>query len=94
MKTVINGKVYDTDTMTTLVSNSTYHNGNYSGQSSICKTPGGCYCYVTESNGQDLYRRNSIEAVAKDQITEYIDGWRLDDEELNALLEEGIVKPA
>jgi len=94
MKTVINGKVYDTDTMTTLVSNKAYHNGNYSGQSSICKTPGGCYCYVTESNGQDLYRRNSIQALTKDQITEYIDGWQLNDEELKTLLEEDIVEPA
>ena len=94
MKTVINGKVYDTDTMTTLVSKSAYHNGNYSGKSSICKTPGGRYCYVTESNGQDLYRENCIEAITKDQIPEYIGGWRLTDEELNALLEEGLVEQA
>ena len=88
MKIVLNGKVYDTDTMTTLVSKSTYHNGNCSGESRICKTPGGCYCYVTESNGQDLHRGNSVEAITKDLIAEFIEGWRLDDEELKALLEE------
>ncbi len=94
MKTVINGKVYDTDTMTTLVSNTTYDNGNCSGQTRICKNPGGSYCYVTGSNGQNLFRINCIEAIAKDQIAEIIDGWYLNDKEFKALLEEGIVEQA
>jgi hypothetical protein len=41
-----------------------------------------------------LHRGNSVEAITKDLIAEFIEGWRLDDEELKTLLDEGIVELA
>lgn len=94
MKKTIGGKLYNTETMTTLASRSAYTNGNYAGKTEICKTTGGAYAVVTTSNGQDCYRSNNIEAIDKAAIAERIDGWELDDGETEALLAEGIITEA
>jgi predicted chitinase len=94
MKTVINGKLYNTATMTTLCERNSYNNGNYAGDSSIRVTKSGNYAFVVTSNGQDLYRQSSIEAITKDEIASRIDGWRLDDDEVAALAEHGIITEA
>ena len=91
MKTIINGKLYNTATMTTLCSRNAYNNGNYCGDSSIRVTRNGSYCYVVTANGQDLYRESSITAITKDEIASYIDGWRLDDDEVEALAKHGLL---
>ena len=94
MKNIINGKLYNTATMTTLCSRNAYNNGTYAGDSSIRVTKSGAYAYVVTSNGQDLYRESSIEAIRKEDIAERIDGWRLDDEEVEALTQHGILTEA
>lgn len=94
MKSVINGKLYNTATMTTLVSVNDYNNGTYCGDRSIRATRGGAYAYVVTSNGQEIYRQSSIKAIAKDEIAEYIDGWRLDDEEVETLTALGVLTEA
>jgi predicted chitinase len=95
MKSVINGKLYNTATMTILCERNDYDNGNnYCGDRSIRVTPGGNYVYVVTANGQDLYRQSSIEAITKDEIAERIDGWRLDDDEVEALNQHGILTEA
>jgi hypothetical protein len=94
MKCIINGKLYDTATMTILCSRNAYNNGNYVGDSSIRVTKGGNYAFVVTSNGQDLYRESSIEAVKKEEIAGLINGWRLDDEEVEALTKHGILTEA
>lgn len=94
MKNVINGKLYNTATMTTLCSRNAYNNGNYAGDSSIRVTKGGNFAYVVTSNGQDLYRESSIRAITKDEIAELINGWRLDDEEVVALAALGVITEA
>lgn len=94
MKIVINGKLYNTATMTTLCSRNSYNNGNYAGDSSIRVTKSGNYAYVVTSNGQNLYRQSRIEAIRKEEIASYIDGWRLDDDEVEALTEHGILTEA
>lgn len=94
MKSVINGKLYNTATMTTLCERSAYNNGNYAGDSSIRVTKSGNYAFVVTSNGQDLYRQSSIEAIRKEDIAGYIDGWRLDDKEVEALTQHGILTEA
>jgi hypothetical protein len=94
MKSVINGKLYNTATMTTLCSRNAYNNGNYCGDSSIRVTRNGSYCYVVTANGQDLYRESSITAIAKAEIASYIDGWRLGDEDVSALSDHGVLVDA
>jgi len=91
MKQVINGKLYNTETMRHLASKSAYNNGNYCGDASIRLTKGGLFAYVVTSNGQDLYRRSYIEAVTLEEAREKIEGWKLADEEVEALTEQGII---
>jgi hypothetical protein len=94
MKTIINGKLYNTATMTTLCERNVYINGTYAGDSSIRVTKSGNYAFVVTSNGQDLYRQSRIEAISKDQIAGIIDGWRLDDDEVTALANHGLLVDA
>lgn len=94
MKQIINGKTYNTDTMTTLVKRSAYNNGNYAGSDSVRVTANGNYAFVSLSNGQDLYRSSNIEEITKDQIPALIDGWELDDSEAKALADHGITTDA
>ncbi len=94
MRQSINGKIYDTANMTVICERSAYHNGNYTGDESIRVTHNGNYAYVVTSNGQDLYRRSSIEAIRKEDIAELIDGWRLDDGEAKALAAIGVLSEA
>jgi len=94
MRKIINGKCYNTETMTKLVGKASYSNGNYAGKTEICKTPGGAYAVVTTSSGQDLYRSDDIEAVDKGEIAGRIDGWKLNEEETAILVAEGIITEA
>jgi hypothetical protein len=71
-----------------------HHNGTYCGDSSIRVTKSGNYAFVVTSNGQDLYRESSIEAILKEEIAKRIDGWRLDDDEVEALTQHGILTEA
>ena len=80
--------------MTTLVSKNCYSNGNWCGTNSIRVTKNGAYAYVRTSNGQDLYRESSIEAISKKDIAEKIDGWKLNDEELILLQQHGVGEEA
>lgn len=94
MKQIINGKSYNTETMTTLVKISRYNNGNYAGSDSIRVTKNGAYAFVSLSNGQDLYRESYIEAINKADIGAIINGWEIDDEEQDLLVEHGIISDA
>lgn len=94
MKRVIGGLVYNTETMTTLAANTVYHNGNVAGSDSIRKTPGGLYALVRTSNGQDLYRQRCIEAIELANIAAAVEGWDLDDEELETLTALGVIRAA
>lgn len=94
MKTSINGRIYNTDKMTTLVSKDAYNNGNCSGSTEICRTKTGLFAIVVTSNGQDCYRRSYIDAIEKDKIADFIDGWRMNDEETATLIAEGILTEA
>lgn len=91
MKKIRGGKIYDTRTMTILCDRPAYINGNYAGETYIGKTPGGAYAVVTTSNGQDLYREDDIRAIDKAEIAAEIDGWTLDDDEEQALKDDGIL---
>lgn len=94
MKKCINGKIYDTAGMTVLCSRSAYYNGNYAGATYIGRTQGGSYAVWTTSNGQDLYRREDIRAIDKEDVAAEIDGWELDDEAEQILRDEGILTDA
>lgn len=89
-----NGKVYDSEKMTTLCSRSAYNNGNYAGETKVSKTPSGLYCAVYTSNGQDLYRQAGMEPLEKKDIAAFISGWTLDDSETEALIAEGVLSEA
>lgn len=91
---VINGKTYNTATMTVLASHSVFDNGNYAGDCSVRKTRSGALAYVATSNGQDLYRSSYIEAVTIAEARERIDGWKLDDDEVATLAAHGIISDA
>ena len=95
MKMILNGKTYNTDTMTILVEQSRYSGGNnYCGSDSIRVTVKGTYAFVFTSNGEDLYRCDYIEAIDKAEISAKIDGWDIDDDQCATLLERGIVTEA
>ena len=76
MKSIINGKLYNTETATKIASKSHYNNGNYSGESYIGVSPKGNIFGWTTSNGQDLYLRLSV------YVDIDIDGFELIDEAL------------
>ena len=94
MKIVINGKLYNTATMTILCSINDYNNGNYTGDRSIRVTRNGNFAFVVTANGQDIYRQSRIEAIRKEEIPNVIDGWKLDDDEVEALAEHDILVEA
>jgi len=94
MKQVINGKTYNTENMTVLVSVSRYNNGTFAGSDSIRVTKSGAYCFVATSNGQDLYREAFIEAIDPTEVAAKIEGWTLDDAEQLALIERGLITEA
>jgi arginine repressor len=94
VKTIINGKLYNTATMTTLCSCDAYNNGNYCGDSSIRVTKSGNYAFIVTANGQDLFRQSSIDSIRKEDIASYINGWRLDDAEVEALTQHGVLTEA
>ena len=94
MKQIINGKTYNTATMTTLASVDRYNNGNWCGDDSIRVTSRGAYAYVRASNGQDLYREESIEAINQGEIAGRIEGWKLNDEEVALLQQHGVGEEA
>ena len=81
MRQIINGKIYNTETMTVLATRTCYNNGNYCGSDKLCLTCTGLLAMVHTSNGQDLYRSNYIEAITDDQLGTALDGWELDEEE-------------
>ena len=94
MKRVIGGLVYNTETMETLAANTVYHTGNVAGSDSIRKTPGGLFALVRTSNGQDLYRQRSIEAIGLADIAALVEGWDMDDEEIATLTGIGVIRAA
>lgn len=94
MRTVIDGKVYNSETAEELVSVSDYHNGNYCGSRKIMVTGQGRYFLYQSSNGQDLYRGAYIKALAKEEVAAEIDGWRLDEEEQARLIERALIVEA
>lgn len=94
MKQIINGRTYNTETMTILAANTVYYNGNVAGSDSIRKTPGGLYALVHASNGQDPYRHRSIQAIQLSDIASLVEGWDIDDNEIETLTALGVISPA
>lgn len=76
MKSIIDGKLYNTETATKIASKSHHNNGNYSGESYIGVSPKGNVFGWTFSNGQDWYLRDSVYTEIN------IDGFELIDEAL------------
>lgn len=94
MKKVFSGRLYDTDKMTVIVDRPYYNNGNYAGSDWIGVTKNGHFAYVTDTNGQDLYRRASIEPIKIEEIMPTIDGWSLSAPEIEALTKLGLLTEA
>lgn len=93
MKQVIAGKLYNTNTMQILVSNTIYNNGNCIGTKELCVTKSGNYAIVYDSV-DSIAMSSSILAIAKDDIAEHIEHWHLTDEESETLLARSIVAEA
>lgn len=87
MRQIINGKIYDTATMTILATNARYANGNYCGEDRLCRTKTGELALVKTSNGQDLYRQAGIEALTTSELGVALEGWAPSTEETAALRE-------
>ncbi len=85
MQKIINGKLYNTDTAKTLVSTSCYSNGNYAGSDTLMAAPGGKLMVYCDSNGQDCYRQDTLQAITKDQALDWLDGCEVTDVELDKL---------
>jgi hypothetical protein len=75
MKTIINGKRYDSSTAIKIAEKKHYNNG-YSGTTYIMVSPKGNLFAYTHSNGQDLYLENNV------TLDFDIDGYDIIDEEL------------
>ena len=87
MKKVIDGKLYDSDEGTMLVSVAHYtvNSNNYCGSDELMATPKGNLFVHAISNGQDCHRINDIWAVSKDEALEWLSGNELDNREIEAL---------
>jgi len=60
MKKIIDGKLYNSNTATTLAERDHYNNGNYSGTTYLMVTgSGNVFCH-TDSNGQDCFLTDDI----------------------------------
>ncbi|MEE8382700.1 MAG: hypothetical protein V3R78_12585 [Thermodesulfobacteriota bacterium] len=84
MKAIINGKSYNTDTATLIMSKDAYDcNGTYAGSNDlmITKHQKGLLFDAQNSNGQNCYRDNYISALSKKDAIEFIDGQLLTDKE-------------
>ena len=85
MKKIINGKIYNTETMKTIIKIDVFANVNFDGSDSIRITRNGNYAFVQTSNGHDCYRNNNIEAITKNNIADLIDGWDISEKEEDEL---------
>ncbi|MEE8382701.1 MAG: hypothetical protein V3R78_12590 [Thermodesulfobacteriota bacterium] len=75
MKAIINGKMYNTDTATLIMSIiARDSNGSDSGDNDLMITKSGHFFEAQDSNGQDCYRGNYIIDLTKEEALEFIDG--------------------
>jgi hypothetical protein len=80
MKTIINGKRYDTDTATVIAEKDVDHNGIYAGTDYIGVSPNGTVFAWMTSNGQDCHRDSAI--IGEDYDAQFLDGMTILDEAL------------
>lgn len=93
MKSVINGKLFDTSKMEVLIERDCHNNGNYIGAQKLLITKSGLLAFVQESN-DPIAMGNSLEAVDKPTAMGLIDGWDVDDEAEAALMANGLIAAA
>ncbi len=90
MKATINGKRYNTANCETLGEVDHYNNGNFSGTTYLLRDDNGQLLVHTDSNGQDIYIRDNLEAW-EDSAME-IDDFRLDDDQEKRCSELGLIE--
>ena len=89
MKTIHNGKRYDSDKCEVLASRDhSSHSNNYSGTTRILLASDGVMLIYTESNGQDCYLQDAFYAP-DDPIN--FDGYDMDDDQVARCVELGLI---
>lgn len=82
MKKIFGGKIYDSETATTLMSVNIYRGGNYAGNTTLMVTKKGVLFIYEYSNGQDCYRISDICPVNKEQAIKWMEDKEISDEEI------------
>ena len=92
MKATINGKRYDTERCEKLASydHHTVNSNNYSGTSTLYLAGDGAYLHGVWANGQDGWLRSGLSAC--EDVSEFLNGCDIDDDEEARLVELGLIE--
>ena len=90
MKVTINGKRYDSKKCEVLGEKDYYHNGNYSGTCKLLRASNGTLLEFNETNGQDLYYRDSFILFSESSMT--VDDFNYTDDQEKRLVELGLIE--
>ncbi len=88
MKTIYNGKHYNSDKCEKLAKRDHYNNGNYAGTTYIVRASDGQLLILCKSNGQDCYYTSDFYAPYE-PIN--FDGYDMDEDQLARCVELGLI---
>lgn len=88
MKTINNGKHYNSDKCERLAERNHYNNGNYAGTTYIVRASDGQLLILCDSNGQDCYYTNDFYAPYEEID---FDGYDMDEVQLARCVELGLI---
>ena len=91
MNATINGKRYNTEACEVLGSRDAYNNGNYSGCTSLLRANNGALLLHIYSNGQDIWRNDSLSAWPGDSGIA-IDDFKMSEEQERRCAELGLIE--
>ena len=89
MKTIYNGKRYDSTKCEVLAERDHYNNGNYAGTTRIVRATNGQLLIWCDSNGQDCYYRSDF-YIPYEKID--FDGYDMNDEQTTRCVELGLIE--
>lgn len=93
MKSVINGKLFDTSKMTVIIYRDCYNCGNLIGTKKLMITKSGVLVIVQETM-DPISMNENLEPVDRETAIAYISGWDVDDDAELALLTNNLVTEA
>ncbi len=88
MKKIIEGLIYNTETAAEIYESDAYNNGTYAGSDTLYKTKHGAYFVAVDSNGQDCWRTDNIQAMSRDEAIAWLDGEQPTERQMKIINEE------